>query len=147
MSSPISIKLNSLFQDHQNTTKTFSDIEQSEIVTQPGLKYHLCRVVNTKVNMNAGCKRLTLEHCKNITIIAEKLPIMGVNLVRTDNTRMDIVGTPPKSGSGFVSLDHSILGELESEQDCMVEINECMGIMLNGTNISDKYHDSTWTLN
>jgi hypothetical protein len=144
MSSPIKTALNGLFRDHRRTLRSFSDITQSEIATESGLRYHLSNISNTKVNMNAGCKQLSLTQCKNITIVARKIPIMGINLVCTDNTRVDITCTSPESGSGYVSLDHSVLGELESDQSCMVDVNECMGITLNGTNISDQYRDSTW---
>lgn len=146
MSSPISVALDGLFRNHQHTTRTFSDITQSEIVTEKALKYHLRNVTDSRIIMNAGCTKLTLNGCKNITIIAEKLPIMGISLVQTDNTKLDIIGTPAGTGSGFVSLDHSVIGALESDQNCLVEINECIGITLNGTNISDRYHDSTWKL-
>lgn len=144
-SSPVSTTLDGLFRDHQNTTKTFSDMTQSEIVTQKGLKYQLYNITNSRINMNAGCTKLMLHKCKNLTIIAEKFPIMGISMIQTDNTRMDIMGLP-KTGLGFVNLDRSVIGILELNQDCMVEVNECIGIILNGTNISDQYRDSTWRL-
>lgn len=147
MADPNSV-LNDLLRDRQSTasTKTFTDMSKTEIVTKKGFKYHLQHVTDSTVNMNAGCTRLTLDKCKNITIVAEKFPIMGINISQTDNTRMDIAGTPPKSGAGFLSLDHSVIGTIESDQDCMVEVNESCGIVLNGTNISDQYHDSTWKI-
>jgi hypothetical protein len=119
---------------------------QSEIVTEKGLKYQLFNVTDSRINMGSGCTRLNLNRCKNLTITAEKFPIMGIIVVQTDNTRMDIIGTPPTAGAGFVSLDRSVIGVFESDQDCTVEVNECIGITLNGTNISDQYCDSTWRI-
>lgn len=146
MSDPISIKLGNLLEDHRRAVQTFSDLDQEVIITEKDMRYHLCKVSNTIVNMNKGCKYLALERCKNITIITSKLPIMGMKLTRTDNTQVDIVGTPPGCGSGSISIDHSIIGRLETEQECVVDISECVGITLNGDNISDKYHDSRWSV-
>lgn len=140
------MSLDELLRNHQNSIKTFHDLQHAEIVTKPDARYVVNHSDGVRINMNAGCKQLTLNSCKNINITAGRLPVMGIVIMRTDNTRIDIVGTPPKSGSGFMSLDHSVLGLLESDQECMVEINECNGILLNGTNISDQYHDSTWSI-
>lgn len=137
--------LNGLFREHRTATKQFSDSTGLEITTVKGMKYHLHRVKDSKIIVEAGCKQLTLHGCKNLTIVAERLPIMGVDIIRTDNTSMTIDPTEPVGG-GFINLDHSVIGTLEINQDCRVEILECKGIILNGENISDKYRDSTWTL-
>lgn len=143
MSSPT---LSGLLKSHQKTIRTLSDLDGAKIVTVPGLRYQLYNVKNTHIDMNGGCVQLSLFHCQNITIIADRLPVMGVNLIQTDNARVEIIGTPADAGSGFFNLDHSVLGVLETDQDCMVQVNECIGITLNGTNISDRYHDSTWRI-
>lgn len=146
MSDPISVTLDNLLKDHQTSVRTFDGISHTEIVTNSKFKYVLNGATNIKINMNLGCKQLTLNNCKNITICSDRLPIMGIYIVRTDNIKVDIVGTPPKSGSGFMSLNHSIQSDLGTDQDCMVEISECTGIVFNGTNISDTYHDSIWRI-
>lgn len=138
------LTLSSLLQSHQKTIRTFSNLNGTKIVTESGLRYQLHGVKNTHIDMNGGCTQLSLHYCQNITIVADRLPIMGVNLIQTDNAKIDIIGTSPDVGSGFLSLDHSVLGTLDTDQDCTVDVNECIGIILNGTNISDQYHDSTW---
>jgi len=138
--------LSRLLNSHQRAIKTFSDLNNTKILTEAGLRYQLYGVKNTHIDMNGGCMQLSLHHCQNISIVADRLPVMGVHLIQSDNIRVDIIGTSPGAGSGFVNLDHSVLGTLETDQECMVEVNECIGITLNGTNISDQYHDSTWCI-
>lgn len=144
MSDPISIKLNRLI-GQQCIEQIFNDDKGIVITTQPNQKYLLRNIRDSKIVINGGCKRVILENCRNITITSDKIPIMGIHATWTDNISLDVTGTPPGSGSGYICVDHIVNGNIGTDQDCTVEVNSCTGILLNEVNISDQYRDSTWS--
>ena len=143
MSQSIKTKLNGLFKSHLDATKTICDVTSTEITTKEPFKYFIFNVNDCKINISSGCRQLNLNSCKNITIVTERLPITGLYLTRTNNIKINIKGDD--NGSGYLSIDKSVNGNIDSEQCCMVDVNNCISIKLNGKNISDRYVDSTWT--
>ena len=135
--------LEALLRDHLRSTKTFSDGSHMNITTEKGFKYRLHGITDSTVNILGTCTKLTLLQCKNIKIVADKLPIMGIEIMHSDNVTMDITAS---NGAGYVVIDHSVLLKLEINQECTVDVNECMNVLLNDCNISDLYIDSTWHL-
>lgn len=144
MSDPISVKLNGLL-SQQYVEHTFTDTSDLVVITTCDQKYLLRNVKDSKIIMQGGCKRLTLQGCNNIAIIADRIPIMGIHATWTDNVSLDVTGTPPDSGIGYIAVDHIVNGLIGTDQECTVEVNCCTGILLNDVNISDQYRDSTWT--
>jgi hypothetical protein len=145
MSSHILDKLNDLIQQSQLNTKIIDRVNGEVIKTEPNIRYYLSNIYNSTIHLNR-CKQLKLLNCRNVKIISDKLPIMGLHLLRTDNTTINISSTPPKSGEGYISLDSSVKGEFDLEQECTIEVNICSQIIVNDTNISDQFFDSTWKL-
>jgi hypothetical protein len=145
MSSHIFDTLNDLIQQSQLNTKVIDRVNGEVIKTEPNIRYYLSNVYNSTVHLNR-CKQLKLLNCRNVKIVSDKLPIMGLHLLRTDNTTMNIRSTPPKSGEGYISLDSSVKGKFELEQECTIEVNACSQIIVNDTNISDQFFDSTWKM-
>lgn len=138
-------RLNTLLQQTQVNTKVIDQLNGAVIKTEPNIRYYLSNVYNSTIHLNK-CKQLKLLNCRNVKIVSDKLPIMGLHLLRTDNTTMNIKSTPPKSGEGYISLDSSVKGEFDLDQECMIEVNACSQIIVNDTNISDQFFDSTWKM-
>ena len=145
MSSQIFEKLNSLFEQSQLNTCVIDSVNGAVIKTEPNIRYYLSNVYNSTIYLSK-CKQLRLLNCRNVKIISDKLPIMGLHLLRSDNTTMNIKSTPPKSGEGYITLENSVNGDFDLEQECTIEVNSCSQIIVNDTNISDQFFDSTWKM-
>ena len=145
MSSQIFDKLNSLIEQSQLNTRVIDSVNGVVIKTEPNIRYYLSNVYNSTIHLSK-CKQLRLLNCRNVKIVSDKLPIMGLHLLRSDNTTMNIKSTPPKSGEGYITLENSINGDFDLEQECTIEVNSCSQIIVNDTNISDQFFDSTWKM-
>ena len=144
--SGIADTLNNLFTKSVTDIRVLSDMNNEVIQTEPNLRYYLCNINNTTVKLEK-CKQLRLLNCKNLKIVSSKLPIMGVHMLRTDNTKMDILHNNTKdSGSGYISSDNCNQAKIILQQKCLIDVNQCVNIVVNDINISDEYVDSTWEM-
>lgn len=140
-------KLDNLLLATHDGTVRFTGQHNLIIVTNPDQIFLLNEVTDSIIDMK-GCKLIRLEKCRNIKIISDKLPIVGLYVSKSDNTIIDIgqKDIDTGAGNGYVSLDQSIKGVLSVAQSCTVEINNCTQIILNSVNISDQHIDSTWEI-
>ena len=65
---------------------------------------------------------------------------MGVHMLRTDNTKMEIFHDNEKDiGSGYISSDSCNQAKISLQQKCLIDVNKCINVVVNDINISDEF--------